>query len=93
MSKEKVERYKEYKKNKAQILKKEKRNRKLAVVIAALVAVVFIGWFGWSIYHRITNPPVDETAQGQTAEVTTVNFTAFDDFYNGIKQSFSDLEE
>ena len=88
MSQRKVEQYKEYKKNKAQILKREKRNRKVAVVVAVIVAVVFIGWFGWSIYHRITNPPVDATAQTSAAETTTVNFSAFDDFYNGLDQSF-----
>ncbi len=87
MSQAKVDRYKEEKRNREQTVRKEKVRRRLFAVIGTLVVIGLVAWLAWSVYYRATRPAEGEEAK---VETTTVDFSAFEDFFKGLDLAFSD---
>jgi predicted negative regulator of RcsB-dependent stress response len=75
MSQEKVDKYKKEKANRQAIIKAEKRKHVISVAVVFIVIVALAVWFGFSVYQN---------SQAKKITYYETNYTAIDDFLNGL---------
>ena len=78
MSQEKVAKYKEQKANRKEIMKKEKQQKQIRIVVTSLIGAAVIGWIGYSAVNTIID--------NQPRQSVEVDYTAVDEYLNGINE-------